>query len=165
MSRGLLDESTLAGVSKELPSLESLRATVSSLAPDFISTKFLSESTVPVAAVCLQDAVRTLFQARYALHEFFAHKIWYLEKKEPPDEVAAAFFCCFYADDIALRLYPAGEHLARAIIFMLEITEQQLESYRGSRISLQSAAGNFLIKEMPQHPITEAVRKLVKSQE
>lgn len=165
MSRFLLDDSTLSRISQDLPDLENLQKTVSRLTPDHISIKFAPESTVPVAAVCLQDATDTLFEARYALHECFAHRIWYGEKSEPPNEMAAVFFGRFYADDTALRLYSAGEHLANAIIFMLEIGDQERKKYERLKRSQQSVVGHFLAKEEPHHPITRAVLKLSQSKE
>jgi hypothetical protein len=165
MSRFLLDDSTLARISQELPDLQDLERVASSFAPDVISMSFPPESPIPVAAVCLQDATNTLFEARYALHELFAHRIWYREKIEPPNELAAMFFIRFYADDVASRLYSAGEHLANAIIFMLEIGEQHLKKYKNQRTSQQSAVGNFLKKEKPTHPITAMVLKLAQSKE
>ncbi len=118
MSRGLLDEVTLTSISHQLPPIEDLEKIVLRLSPDFISIKFKPDSTIPIAAVCLQDTINTLAEAHYALHEVLAHKIWYLEKVEPKNEAAAVFFSRFYTDDIALRLYSAGEHLAEAIVDM-----------------------------------------------
>lgn len=84
---------------------------------------------------------------------------------EPANEMAAVFFGRFYADDTALRLYSAGEHLAEAIIFMLEISDQQLKKYRRPQRSQQSVVGHFLAKEEPRHPITRAALKLSQSKE
>jgi hypothetical protein len=165
MSRGLLDNSILFKISQELPDLENLSKAALSLSPDFISLKFSPESLIPVAAVCLEDTLHALSEARYALHECFAHQIWYKEKSEPPNEAAAVFFGRFYADDTALRLYSSGEHLANAIIFMLEISDRQLEPYRENRVSQQSIVGNFLVREEPNHPITKAVLRLPQSKE
>ena len=39
----------------------------------------------------------------------------------------------FYIDGIVSQLYAAGEHLANAIICMLELKENQLEKYRNHR--------------------------------
>jgi hypothetical protein len=165
MSRGLLDSSELMRISKEIPELSDFHERVRGLSPDFISTIFAPESNVPLASVCLQDAVNTYEEARYALHEVFAHRMWYLEKKEPPNKEAAIFFSRFYADDAALRLYAAGEHLANGIIMMLEIDHRQLKPYKKKRISQQSAVGHFLLKQKAHHPITKTVTRLVDSKE
>src|SRR5205085_1405973 len=136
------------------------------LPPGFIPMHFPPESSVPVAAVCLHDAKRTVEEARYAFHEVLAHRKWYLEKRETPNEDAAAFFSRFYLDDTALRLYSAGEHLANAIVYMMGITKQDLEPYqKGNRISLQVVVGHYLIKEHPAHSVTRAVLRLVNSAE
>lgn len=165
MSRGLLGDEGLAEIANELPDLEPLRQVVFSVSPEFIPIKFPTDSLIPVAAVCLQDASHTLHEANYAFHEVLAHRKWYLEKREPPKEDAATFFSRYYLDDLALRLYSAGEHLANAIIFMLEIKKPQLEPFQKSnRISKQVIVGKFLMKEKAGHPVTEAVRKLVESE-
>jgi hypothetical protein len=165
MSRGELDNATLASISGQLPSIEDLEKTVLSLSPDLISARFKPKSSVPRASVCLQDAVNALAEARYALHEALAHKIWYLEKAKQKDEFAATFFTRFYADDVALRLYSAGEHLANAIVDMLEIEEEELKPYKKRTISRQATVGCYLCSEKPTHPVTVAISGLDKSTE
>lgn len=157
--------------------MDDLQEMVTSFSPDILSGAlhpdgtyaFPPESSVPVASVCLQDAVHTLKEARYALSEVFTHQIWYLEKRDSPNEMAAAYFGRFYAADAALRLYSAGEHLANAIIMMLEISDEDLKPYKQKgkqeRISQQSIVGHFLKAQKPHHPITEAVNKLVDSKD
>lgn len=166
VSRGSLGTETLAELAKELPELTQLARAVLSLSPGFIPIGFPAESYIPIAAACLHDAFRAVEEANYAFHEILAHRKWYLEKRETPDEAAAIFFSKFYADDVALRLYSAGEHLANAIIFMLEIPKEDLERYRKkNRISIQVVVGHYLINELPKEPITHVILKLVKSRE
>lgn len=169
MSRGLLDHSDWEKISQKIPDLEKLRGMALHFAPGFLSMNFAPESTVPEASVCLNDALQTLEEAVYALSEVFAHQVWYLEKKDPPNKMAAAFFGRFYADDVALRLYSTGEHLANGIILMLEITDEDLNPYKKKggreRISWQSVVGNYLRKEKANHPITKAVIRLADSNE
>ena len=165
MSCGLLDEVTLTSISHQLPPIEDLEKIVLRLSPDFISIKFKPDSTIPIAAVYLQDIINTLAEARYALHEVLAHKIWYLEKVEPKNEAAVVFFSRFYTDDIALRLYSAGEHLAEAIVDMFEISQQELAPYKKKRVSRQAIVGNYLRKEKPTHAVTIAVLSLADSNE
>lgn len=165
MSRGLLGEDTLKELSKELPDLRELHILVLTLSPDFISMKMPPESEIPIAAVCLQDSVSVLVDASHAFHEILAHRSWYLEKRETPLERTAIHFTRYYADDLALRLYSASEHLANAIIYMLEISEQALSRYKKNRVSKQSVVGHFLIKEKPNHPVTREICKLVDSED
>jgi hypothetical protein len=165
MGRGLLDDTTLASISQQLPPIENLQRTVLQLSPDFVSIKFTLDSTIPTASVCLQDTVNILAEARYALHEALAHKIWYLEKSEPKNEAEAIFYSHFYTDDIALRLYSAGEHLANAVVAMLEISKRELSRHQKKKVSQQTIVGNYLRKEKPTHLITLAVLKLVNSSE
>ncbi len=165
MSRGLLSKRELAKIGKELPDLSGMGDRVIGLSPDFISVNFPAESEIPVAAVCLQDAFRTIDDAIYALGEILAHRVWYLQKRDKPSELTAVFFSRYYADDVALRLYSAGEHLANAITKMLEIKEDALRPYKKNRVSHQVILGKFLVHELPDHPITKAVKKLMDSED
>jgi hypothetical protein len=157
MSRGQLDRPTLATINDKLPDMSNLRF-IQSLSPDFISIKFDPDSTVPIAAVALQDAQIVLSEARIALHEAYACQIWYREKE--PNETAASFFVRFYVDDAAMRLYSAQEHLAYAIIAMLKISEQALEPHGRRLTSQASIVGHFLRREKPDHRVTQAASQL-----
>jgi hypothetical protein len=57
---------------------------------------------------------------------------------------------------MALRLYSAMEDFAEAIVFMLEIEEGRLKPYQKGRVSRAAIVGNFLVEEMPGHPLTAA---------
>ena len=105
-------------------------------------------------------------EARYALFEALAHIVWYREKREPSNETLAVFFGKFYADDTALRIYAAGEHLANAIENMLEV-EKEVSDFKRSNlaksknvVSKQAIVGLYLIANHPNHRITNAVRRL-----
>jgi ribosomal protein S13 len=169
MSRGKLDKETSARVEKELPEVVDVRTASLYLQPDPISMGFPTGSTIPIASVCLQDATSALMEARYALFEAIAHLVWYREKCEPPNETLAVFFGKFYADDAALRIYAAGEHLANAIINMLEIKKEVSDFKRlklaKSRnvVSKQALVGIYLIENYPDHEITKAIRRLKES--
>lgn len=163
MSRGELDRLTLQRISSELPDLHELQSAIRQLSPDFISVKFAPSSRIPGATVCLNDVLSTLEEARHALHEALAHTIWYLEVSRPPNKDAAIFFSRFYLDDVALRLYSASEHLAAAIVDMLELTDEELRPYSGKRTSRQSIVGRLLFKERSGHPITLAVKSIIES--
>lgn len=167
MSRGLLDDATLEFIANKMPNIDKLAGLVQPLPPDLISMKFDHTSTVPIAAVCLQDTVNTLFEARHALHEVYAHRIYYLEKAAKPNKMAAIYFAKFYSDDIALRLYASAEHLANAIMAMLEIDRKEINKTRKSdkKISLASAVGDFFRKQMPDHPISKAISDLIECDE
>jgi hypothetical protein len=169
MSRGKLDKETSATVEKELPNVLDVRTASLYLQPDFISMGFPSGSTVPIASVCLQDVTSALEEARYALLEALAHIVWYREKCEPPNEPLAVFFGKFYADDAALRMYAAGEHLANAIENMLEV-EKEVSDFKRSNpaksrnvVSKQALVGIYLIENYPDHEITKAIRRLKES--
>lgn len=143
MSRGELGKESLAELAEELPDLEGVWQAVLNLVPEFIPIKFPPDSSIHVAAPCLHDALRAVEEASHAFHEILAHRKCYLEKRGEPNPQAAIFFSKFYADDVALRLYSAGEHLANAIIFMLELTKSDLERYKKkNRVSLQIVVGS-----------------------
>jgi len=130
---------------------------------------FPTGSTIPIASVCLQDATSVLQEARYALLEALAHVVWYREKCEPPNEKLAVFFGKFYADDAALRIYAAGEHVANAIENMLEVGKQVSDFKRSNLaksrnvVSKQALVGIYLSEHYPDHEITKAIRRLKES--
>lgn len=174
MSRGILDETDMERIYQEIPDLSTLGDMVLGLSPDFIPIHFPPKSGIPEASTIFHDIFYTLEAAVYALREVFAHRIWYLEKKEPPDKVIAAIFGRYYADDAVLRLYSSGEqYLVDAIKKMLEISEQQLKPYKKERkkryqkegkdprkITRLEIIGDFLREQKAQHPTTEAITSL-----
>jgi len=179
MSRGILDESDAARIYPETPDLSELAEMVLSLTPDFLSSLFPHNSHVPLASICFNDALHTLQEASYALSEIFAHRIWYLEKKDPPNEAAATFFGRFYAADAALRLYSSGEQfLVDAIKEMLEIGEKQLTPYKAEiknrykvngvsqrNISKLEILSDFLTSQASDYTFTNAITNLTSLKE
>ncbi len=163
--RGSLDKEILTEISSKIPSLKYLQEIVPRFAPDLISIRFSPESAIPVAAVCLQDTLSALEEANYALHESIACRIWYLEKCDPANKGMALFLQKFYLDDVTLRLYSAGEHLAEAIISLLDVKDEELGHYKRRKISRQAVLGEYLKNELPSNPITHVVMKLAKSGE
>ena len=164
MNGFILDDETLDQISEQLPDFEVLAKTVFKFSPDFISAKCPVNSNIPIAAVCLQDMVNTLLSVRIALYEYHAHRIWHREKSDPPNEPLAIVMMRYYIDDAVARLYASGEHLANAIICMLDIDDSQLEPYRKNRTSQQSIVGHYLAKELPKNPVTHAIINLAKSE-
>jgi len=158
-----IDRETHEQANQKLPDIDRLTKRIACLTVDFISIKYKPESNFPIAGACFQDASRTLAEARYALLESFAHKIWYLEKMSPPNEFAAVFFGRFYADDAALRLYSAAEHLAKAAVYIFDIADDKIVSNRtGSRFT---TVRKILLQEQPTHLITSAIDELHNSNE
>ncbi|HEY3116072.1 MAG TPA: hypothetical protein VGK54_04965 [Chloroflexota bacterium] len=164
MSRGLLDETTLNSINAALPDALTRLDRVLPLSPDVITMKFPRDSDVPIAAVCFVDAAHTLAGVRHALFEFHAHGIYYREKTTPPEPMAAVWFERYYADDVALRLYSAAEHIANALVFMFQIPEAQLKPFRKpARTSLQSVVGHFLLKTKKSLPVSKTLKALAGS--
>lgn len=171
MSRGMLDDSDWEKVDQKIPDLDNLQDITNICFPDSLSIAFSHQSNVPIASVCLREAADTLLDARYALREIFAHRIWYLEKTKPPDNISANSFGLYYADDAVLRLYSAGEHLASGIIMMLDITDEDLKPFKrkgkqgNEKSSKQIYVGHYLRDKMKDHPITKAIIKLADSKD
>lgn len=159
MSRGLLRRARLAEIDSSLPDVIKVRDVAWSLLPDVLSANFEPTDFTPIASVCLHDATATLAECRHALFEFTAHGAFYRERKTPK-EMTAIFFERYFLDDAALRLYAFGEHLANAIIFMLNVTDGDLQPYRGRHVSQQSTVANYLRKSYPRHALTAAAKQL-----
>lgn len=174
MSRGMLDDADWEKIYQEIPDLSNLGDMVLHLPPDFTAVHFPPKSDIQEVPAIFHGVFHTLKYAVYALREVFAHQIWYLEKKDPPNKMAAAFFGHFYADDVALRLYSAGEqYLVDAIKKMLEISEEQLVPYKKKRkrkykrekinpreITRLEIVGDFLSAQEKVYPFTEAITSL-----
>ena len=179
MSRDILDGTDWEKICQEIPDLSNLGNMVLHLSPDIISLNLPPESDISEAPAIFYDVFDALEAAVYALREVFAHQKWYLEKKDPPDKMCAAFFGRFYADDAALRLYSAGEqYLVDAIKKMLEISEKQLSPYKLERkkkykkegkdprkITRLEIIGGFLGAQGNVYPFTKAITSLADSKE
>ena len=154
MARGALDPETLDKTGKQLPEIENLRSRIRKLNvnPLFLTIKFPRESEIPMAAVCFNDVGVILGEVGYAMHKILAHKAGYLEKENPS---AAVCFSQYYAIDGIFRLYSAAEHLAKAIIFIIE--DKTLENKGRSRLL---NVCKTLKESKPDDMITEAVEKL-----
>jgi len=163
MSRGQISDAKLSQLSRKLPDIADLTNRVGRLSSDLVSMRFGPGSRIPIAGVCLNDSVSLINDAIYALREAFAHEVWYREESSTPNDATANYFMKFYCDDAALRMYAAAEHLASAIVEMLEIEYKLLKQERLKSTSLASLVGNHLIRKQPTHLITSAVVKLVNS--
>jgi hypothetical protein len=161
MARGWLDDDTLKSLAGKIPNTQDLEG-VLDLDPQLISSVYPYDSTVPTAAPCLLDTWHFLRAASYALHEALAEATWYSEKRTPPAPVEAIFFGSFFVDDCTQRLYAAGEHLAAAILRMLEIDEKTLPSANG-RTSRQARVASFLKQHEPTSTIAQVVMRLGQS--
>jgi hypothetical protein len=155
-----IDRETYAQVDKELPDISRLQMMLL-IEPNIISINIAPDSNFPIAAACFQDVRTTLSGARYALLESLAHITWYREKANPPNELAAVFFSRFYADDAALRLYSAAEHLAKAIVYILDIGDGKIKDNKS--IGRFNKVQDILRKDRPKHPISKAIDALYNS--
>jgi hypothetical protein len=167
MWKGMLTDSELKAIGENLPAVNALRDQTLRLSPDMISIHLhpYPDSTVPMAAVCFRDLADTLWAVNYALFQCGAHGTYYRKDKSPHAEITAVLFEKYYLDDAALRLYSAGEHLATAVKFMLELPEEQLGPFKKQRSSQQAVVGTFLAARKPDHCVTAAVTGLSSSKE
>lgn len=167
MLRGTLSDEEKSTISAKLPNLDDLLRASSYLDAEWDSMKFGHEPMIPIAGVCLRDAIPMLWASRFAVYEGYAHQLWYRQYATCDNaERWALRLVRFFADDAALRLYVVGECLADAIIIMLRIGEHDdLEPYRKKYTSRQTIVGNYLSTELPEHEITKAVGRLKSTEE
>ena len=159
--RGELDQATLQEIGAKLPDIRPLFK-IRSWTPLVTSaTCMLAEdvsSALPLAAVCLNDTLSGITEARCAVHEALACLVWYREKSpDKPNEPAAVFTSRFYATAAASCLYASGERLADALIAMFGIDASKLPT---SPVSRQRKVAQYLGTQMPGDPITVAVQSL-----
>ena len=163
MTRGPIPEAELAAIDEALPDVHAVRDAALSFDPTMMSLIFGPKSEIPVAAVCLDDASSVAADAHYALHECIAHGRYYREFADPANEIAATWSERYYADDVAVRLYPAGEHLSSAIVFMLELDDDALDPYRNGTSSLQARIGRYVAEGPAPASIRDAIKVLHES--
>ena len=118
------------------------------------------KSSLPIARVCLHDAVRVASQAGYALEQAYAHIIWFRKEcTDAPKEPEAHYYGRFYADDAALRLYSATEHTASFIEALRNIPK---ERQKGNKYVAKAVViGKYLKEQRPKDPITGIVSCLM----
>jgi hypothetical protein len=160
MSRGLLSDDELATIAEQLPNTEGSMTLVHSFDPNFIALGHGVDSLLPVAVVCLHDASQMIQEARHALHEAIAHRMYYRPKQNEP---AVVWFGRYYCADVALRLFAAGEHFANALVAMLGIDEKDLAPYKGRVISRQIVVGRYMVANRPADTLTPIIKALVQS--
>ena len=161
MLRGTLTDEEKSSISAKLPNLDDLLRVSVYLDAEWDSRRFGHEPMIPIAGVCLRNAISMLSMSRFAVYEAYAHRIWYCEHAARDNaKLYALWLGRFFADDAALRLYVVGEYLADAIIIMLRISDDDLKPYREKYMSHQTVIGNYLGTKLPEHEITKAVVRL-----
>jgi hypothetical protein len=165
MSSYLLDSGSIEQIEQRLPGLQELQRVTVRFAPGFVAIGCRPDSGLPVAGVCLDDAVRAISWTRFALMEARCYLVWYRDRHHPPRLIEAAAFARFYADDAALRLYSAGEHLANAILNILSIDSATFNPSKKQFTSIQGRLARHLKAKFPGQPITESVLSLSKDRE
>jgi hypothetical protein len=165
LSRGDLPPDLFDRINGCLPDLGSRVEQIYQLSPDVLSYGFHPDSEVPIAVPCLMDALQTITAARYALFECLAHGAYYRTVVSPPIEMSAISFERFYVDDVAHRLYAAAEHIANGLIFMLQITDEELKEFKAGVTSQQAAVGHLLLTNYSSLAVSKSIGCLVKSTE
>lgn len=116
-----------------------------------------------LAAACFFDTKEVLKGAYFAYLEFLRVRQEFKGKDSEEDKAKAIFLELHHLDDILIRLYPSGEHLADAISYMLELKKEDLDPYEERRTSRQGIVGNYLHDKIPDHPITRMAQRLMDS--
>jgi len=128
-----------------------------------LKNKKSPETKIDLAAVCLRDSVDVTCDVVYALRKANENLIWYREQHpEAPLEIEACRFAKFYADDAALRLYAAAEHIANFIVYFLDISDDDIKDYRKNNASIASTVGKYMNATFPSHDISQCVNELLK---
>lgn len=148
-----------------IPELDEIHDKIISFQPDFISILFDHKNLVPVASICLRDCISILYNAKYALYWAHYHNFILSRKEIAIDQMSEISHIKFYADDVALRLYSAGEHLANSIINMFNLSKHDLKPYKKRRTSNAIIIGNYLQENEPNNKITVAVNRIVQLHE
>lgn len=162
--REQLSEAALSRIEESLPRPPCL-TTIGRLLPDSVVLYHDPDAGMDIAVVCLRDAAEYFQEARLALHECKANIEWYRVERVPPLEETAIFLGRFFADDVALRLYSAAEHLASFLQRFLGISEEDLEPYSERRTGKASILGHYLMDEAPEHEVTKAVKRFIDREE
>ena len=127
-----------------------------------IAMKAGPKKRLDIATVCLHDASEVACEVVYALDQAYASLVWFREvHPQAPLETEACIRGKFYADDAALRLYATAEHIANFIVAFLEIEKSTLGPYEEKNASHAHVVGKYLMKEMPTHEISMAVKDLL----
>jgi hypothetical protein len=163
MSRGELSQELYQQINASLPDLDQRFDSILQFEPNALAIAFERGSSIPDAAVCLLDALRTISSARYALAESQAHGMYHRDVKAPPEGLLATWYELYYVDDAAHRLYAAAEHIANGILVMLEIPDEELQQYRKGRTSQQGAVGRLLLERHRDRGISKSIARLVES--
>jgi hypothetical protein len=156
-----LPESRCSRIDAKIPRAIEVQRWLAATPPEWVDAKAGPESALSVALRCLHDAARVACEVDYALVQAFATVAWYREEHpEAPCEAEAVFYGKLYADDVALRLYSAREHIAEFILALLSIDKQGIAPYREKYDSCASAVGNYMRSKKPDHVITPLLEKL-----
>ena len=99
----------------------------------------------------------------YALRKAHENVIWYREEHSGArSEMEACRFAKFYADDAALRLYAATEHIAHFIVYFMHIPDDDPSDYGKSNVSIASTVGKYLNAVFPDHEISQSINRLLR---
>jgi hypothetical protein len=166
MIRGALDESEKR-INAQLPDIADLVQAAPQLSWDWNSYAFAKAPTIPIAGVCLHDAISTLEAARFAMFEALAHEVWYSQQATDVNHQPspAWWYQRFFADDAVLRMYAVAEDMAEAIIYMLNVKDADLAPYKKRYTSQQTIVGNYLRKKSRDHELTGVIKQLASNRE
>lgn len=155
----LLDKDEYETICKSIAPIYTATTTelISFFNPEAIAPYLSPNCKVPIGAICMDDSFEYLKEALWVLRESFC---WFSYVKQfKKDE----FFYIprIFADDACLRLYSSSEHLASAIVDILEVDFPSSKEIK----SLARRVGNYFLRELPQHELSASIRKLITTTE
>jgi hypothetical protein len=159
MLRGNLTATEELDINAKLPNLDELLEFSVYVNPYWDSMKIGLNPEIPIAGVCIKDAITMLQASHFALHEAYAHQLWY-NRHPGESELWGRWFQRFFADDAALRMYAVAEYLAEAIRIMLRISEEDLKPFKKQVTSRQAILGSYLITKLPEHQVAKIADRL-----
>lgn len=156
-----LSETSINEVNSKVPNSGNVLNWLATVPQDWIDHLGGTKSSLPMARVCLEDALSVACQAEYALEQAYAHIIWF-QKECPgaPNDSYAHHYGRFYVDDAILRLFSAAEHVANFVVTLLNISNSNLKRKEDDTGALAVIVGKYLAKRMPNHPITHIINCL-----
>ncbi|MGH9450861.1 MAG: hypothetical protein ACRD11_09985 [Terriglobia bacterium] len=141
--RGVIPTEVMDRIASAYPNSVSLSDSVVSVCYPLLGE---DDRETQSAQVRLEDGWHMLNEARVALIEAEAHRLWYEEYRKPPNHSTAIFFRKFYLDDASLRIYSSGEQLFKTVRWYWRLPKEKGKYLLDSVLSAMK-------HEIPNHPV------------
>lgn len=147
--RGLIPKEVMGRIELVYPNSVSLSDSVFSVSYPLSG----NDEETQTAQIRLEDGWHMLNEARCALIEAEAHRLWYEEYRKPPNHSTAIFFRKFYLDDASLRIYSSGEQLFKTVRWYWRLPKQK------GKYLLDSVLRAAKL-EIPDHPVVPLLENI-----